>query len=147
MMTCSCTTCLLCEKVKKYSKKILPLTENGCSFVFNSSVNNDFEVVKLDSCRCSVSKPEKERCDYFVKVNDSLFVLLELKGSDIPKAAKQIVSSIDITKIANKPFKCFIVKKRGSVPKSSTTLQLAQAKIKKLGSTLEIHTGTCIFNI
>ena len=71
------------------------------------------------------------RCDYAIVPCDEVEIYVELKGSDISHAVKQIESTIKL--LSDNPQKtkklCFVVSTR--VPKQSTSVQQLQSQFKK----------------
>lgn len=71
------------------------------------------------------------RCDYALIPSTGVEIYVELKGSDIAHAVKQIESTIELLSAAPQKIKklCFLVSTR--VPKQTTNVQQLQSQFKK----------------
>jgi len=121
-------------------------SENGKRFEINS--NEDFTRIKIDGCLITLQNVEK--CDFgFVRHSNDDFYFVELKGKEIEKAYKQILTTIDyfnrnlIVIPKNKKFG-FIVS--SMVPKAGvSTNNLKQDFAKKYGKILEIKNKVLMY--
>ncbi|NDV25558.1 hypothetical protein [Desulfovibrio sp. JC010] len=94
-----------------------------------------FDVIDFDGC----VKPQNTACDYVLVTNKkqskkNIALYVELKGSDIPKAYKQIeVAAVHYKHQHNNITKTGIVSFTGQfgTPKTKTKLQLLEAKFRK----------------
>ncbi len=143
-MTCKYffNTCFQKIPVKLTKCKV---SENKSSFILASTTEVDFEKIKFDDCKCILSKPSAQRCDWMIdSISNNTLYFVELKGSDIIKALNQLESSVEIVK-PSKKFECHIVKSRGkgSVPSFNTKFQVMKARFSKInGKILPPHTST-----
>lgn len=114
-------------------------SENGKRFEVNC--NEDFTKIKIDNSL--ITSQQIEKCDFgFVRHSNDDFYFVELKGKEIEKAYKQILSTIDyfnrnlIIIPKDKKFG-FIVS--SMVPKAGINMNnLKQDFAKKHGRILEI---------
>ncbi|KAF5052761.1 hypothetical protein DSECCO2_405460 [anaerobic digester metagenome] len=113
------------------SNKIITAEENRREFKINNPSKFKISKIAVDGC---LIDDQRIRCDYLFeifKIKDILteVIYLELKGSDIDKAFRQICATLQYCKdrhnIANK--KCFIVASR--IPKSGTSTQEYRKKM------------------
>ena len=126
-----------CSEVTNNKK--IAVSENGRKFTINNPDQKEVAKIKVDGC---LIDDDRERCDYLFEViipdikdketkNIDTAIYVELKGSDIEKAFKQIMATlgylIDRHRQVNK--ECFIVASR--VPKASTKTQELAEKLKK----------------
>jgi hypothetical protein len=116
-----------CEEYR-FDKKIV-LQENKSKIVFVNPNQDKILIIKIDGC--VISDEKTLRCDYALIPSDQLEIYVELKGSDILHAVKQIESTIEL--LSDNPQKikklCFVVSTR--VPKQTTSVQQMQSKFKK----------------
>ncbi|MDM1760001.1 hypothetical protein [Acinetobacter sp. 251-1] len=126
--------------------------EGRSTFILAAKTPIVFERVKFDDCKCKISKPDDERCDYVIEPKGKGYEKLyfvELKGGDIVKALNQLESTVRIIK-PTKKFECHIVKSggSGSVPSFNTKFQILQKKFKKIGGDVfKPHSNLHIVNI
>lgn len=67
--------------------------EAGKSFSIKRSKEKSYCTIKVDSCL--ITSGAEQKCDYIiVECESNLFHFIELKGSDIGTAAKQIINTI-----------------------------------------------------
>lgn len=116
-----------CEEYKSDAR--LVLQENKSKITFLNPRQNQVLIIRVDGC---VIKDNKIlRCDYAIVPCDEVEIYVELKGSDISHAVKQIESTIKL--LSDNPQKtkklCFVVSTR--VPKQSTSVQQLQSQFKK----------------
>ena len=121
-------------------------SENGKRFEINSS--DDFTRLRIDNCL--ISSNDVEKCDFgFVRHFNEDFYFVELKGSNIEKAFKQIVSTIDylntnLILIPKNKRLGFIVSSK--VPSGGTDInKLKQNFAKNYGKVLEIKNKCLIY--
>lgn len=111
----------------KIDKEIV-LKENRSKITFLNPHQEQILVVRIDGC---MVKDERLRCDYGLVPWEGVEIYVELKGSDIDHAIKQLESSINI--LSESPQKtpklCFIVSTR--VPRQTTTAQKLQIYFKR----------------
>ena len=86
------------------------MSEGRSTFILSAKRPLIFEKVKFDNCKCEISQPNDERCDWVIgpKDHEKLY-FVELKGGDIVKALGQLESAVKIIK-PSKKFECHIVK-------------------------------------
>lgn len=116
-----------CEEYKADAKIVLQ--ENKSKITFLNPAQAKILVIKIDGC---VIKDEKTlRCDYGVIPGDEVEIYVELKGSHISDAVKQIKSTIRLLSASPQKIRrlCFIVSTR--VPKQTTSIQQLQSQFKK----------------
>jgi len=116
-----------CEEYKSDAR--LVLQENKSKITFLNPNQDQVLIIRVDGC---VIKDNKIlRCDYAIVPCDEIEIYVELKGSDISHAVKQIESTIKF--LSDNPQKikklCFVVSTR--VPKQSTSVQQLQSQFKK----------------
>ena len=120
-------------------------SENGKRFEIES--NENFTRIKIDDCL--ISSQVLEKCDFgFVRNSNDDFYFVELKVSDIEKALRQIISTINhfnnnfIIIPQNKRFG-FIVSSK--VPSGGTDVKkLKQIFAKNYGKLLEVKNKVLI---
>ena len=116
-----------CEEHKRDAKIVLQ--ENKSKISFLNPNKKSILIIKVDGC--IISDNETLRCDYALVSYDEVEIYVELKGSDISHAVKQIESTIGL--ISENPQKikklCFVVSTR--VPKQTTNVQQLQIRFKR----------------
>ncbi|MEG4326266.1 hypothetical protein [Microcoleus sp. herbarium5] len=116
-----------CEEHRADTKIVLKEKKSKITFL---NPNQD-KIVKIKVDGCVISDNETLRCDYALIPSDAVEIYVELKGSDIEQAAKQIESTIKL--LSENPQKikklCFGVSTR--VPKQTTNIQQLQSQFKK----------------
>jgi hypothetical protein len=115
-----------CENFKTDPKIVLQ--ENKSKITFLNADRNKIQIIRIDGC---VIKDNKTlRCDYGVVPCDEVEIYIELKGSDIKHAVRQIESTISL--LSSNPQKirklCFIVSTR--VPRQTTSIQQLKIHFK-----------------
>ena len=117
------------------------VSEGRSTFILSAKRPLIFEKVKFDNCKCEISQPNDERCDWVIgpKDHEKLY-FVELKGGDIVKALGQLESAVKIIK-PSKKFECHIVKSggSGSVPSFSTKFQILQKKFRRINGEIFSH--------
>jgi len=109
----------------------IAFSENKRSIVFHNPKRFGYYKVRIDGCVIT----EGNRCDDFLFGDDPYDRYIELKGSDIPQAIKQIKQSIIWVKShcdVGKKIKAYIVSKNVS-PGYNTKLQAAKKEFNKNG--------------
>ena len=108
-----------CEE-DRCDKKIV-LKEKRSKITFLNPNQEKILIIKVDGC--AISDNETLRCDYALMPSDEVEIYVELKGSDIVHAFKQIESTIRLLSDNPKKIKklCFVVSTH--VPKYTTTIQ------------------------
>jgi hypothetical protein len=116
-----------CEEYKSDAR--LVLQENKSKITFLNPNQDQVLIIRVDGC--VIKDNEILRCDYAIVPCDEIEIYVELKGSDISHAVKQIESTIKLLSDNPKKIKklCFIVSTR--VPKQSTSVQQLQSQFKK----------------
>ncbi|MEG4211109.1 hypothetical protein [Microcoleus sp. S13_B4] len=116
-----------CEERRSDTKIVLQENKSKITFL---NPNQD-EILKIKVDGCVISDNETLRCDYALIPSDAVEIYVELKGSDIAQAVKQIESTIKL--LSENPQKikklCFVVSTR--VPKQTTSIQQLQSQFKK----------------
>lgn len=116
-----------CEEYKSDAR--LVLQENKSKITFLNPNQDQVLIIRVDGC--VIKDNEILRCDYAIVPCDEVEIYVELKGSDISHAVKQIESTIRL--LSDNPQKikklCFVVSTR--VPKQSTSVQQLQSQFKK----------------
>lgn len=114
-------------------------SENGKRFEIIK--NENFTRIRIDACL--ITSQEIEKCDFgFVRHSNEEFYFVELKGSDIEKALRQIVSTINyfnnnFVNIPQHKRLGFIVSSK--VPSAGTDInKLKQIFAKNYGRVLEV---------
>jgi hypothetical protein len=116
-----------CEEYRNDVKIVLQ--ENRSKILFLNPCQENILVIKVDGC--IVSDNETLRCDYALVPSNEVEIYVELKGSDVLHAVKQIESTIGLLSDDSKNIKklCFVVSTR--VPKQTTSVQQLQTYFKK----------------
>jgi hypothetical protein len=113
-----------CEERRSDTKIVLK--ENKSKITFLNPNQDEILIIKVDGC--VISDNETLRCDYALIPSDAVEIYVELKGSDIAQAVKQIESTIKL--LSENPQKikklCFVVSTR--VPKQATNIQQIQSQ-------------------
>jgi len=116
-----------CEEHRSDTKIVLQ--EKKSKITFLNPNQDEILIIKVDGC--VISDNETLRCDYALIPSDAVEIYVELKGSDIAHAVKQIESTIKL--VSENPQKikklCFVVSTR--VPKQTPSIQLLQSQFKK----------------
>jgi hypothetical protein len=116
-----------CEEYKSDAR--LVLQENKSKITFLNPNQDQVLIIRVDGC--VIKDNEILRCDYAIVPCDEIEIYVELKGSNISHAVKQIESTIKL--LSDNPQKikklCFVVSTR--VPKQSTSVQQLQSQFKK----------------
>ena len=116
-----------CEEHRSDTKIVLKEKKSKITFL---NPNKD-EILKIKVDGCVISDNETLRCDYALIPSDAVEIYVELKGSDIEQAVKQIESTIKL--LSENPQKikklCFVVSTR--VPQLGTDIQQRQSEFKK----------------
>jgi hypothetical protein len=115
-----------CEKHRNDARIVLQ--ENRSKITFLNPLKENIIEIKVDGC--AIDDPETLRCDYALIPCDDVEIYIELKGSDIPHAVKQLESTIQLISDDHRKTKklCFVVSTR--VPKQTTTIQKLQSHFK-----------------
>jgi hypothetical protein len=116
-----------CEERRSDTKIVLQEKKSKITFL---NPNQD-EILKIKVDGCVISDNETLRCDYALIPSDAVEIYVELKGSDIEQAVKQIESTIKLLSANPQKIKklCFVVSTR--VPKQATDIQQRQSHFKK----------------
>jgi len=116
-----------CEQYKSDPKIVLE--ERKSKICFLNPDKENILIITVDGC--VVKDNETLRCDYAIVPCAAIEIYIELKGSEILHAVKQIESTIKL--LSNDPQKikklCFVVSTR--VPKQTTNIQQLQTHFKK----------------
>ena len=116
-----------CEERRSDTKIVLQ--ENKSKITFLNPNEDEILIIKVDGC--VISDNETLRCDYALIPADAVEIYVELKGSDIAQAVKQIESTIKL--LSENPQKikklCFVVSTR--VPKQTPSIQQLKIQFKK----------------
>ncbi len=131
-----------CEEMK--NDPLIPLGEKRCKITFKNGSHKNVRVIEIDGCVIT----EGLRCDYLVIPENGIEHYVELKGSDIFHAVKQLKRTI--TEVSEDPRHgkkyCFIVSSR--CPTTSAKIQNIQYKFKKeFNSTLTVKNMNCEHNL
>ena len=123
------------------TNKKIPVSENGRKFTIDNPDKKEVVKIRVDGC---LIDDDRERCDYLFEViipeikdegsetkNIETAIYVELKGSDIEKAFKQIMATLGYLVDRHRQIdkECFIVASR--VPKASAKTQELAEKLKK----------------
>jgi hypothetical protein len=116
-----------CEEYRTDTKVVLQ--ENRSKIAFLNPNQDKILTIKIDGC--VISDNNVLRCDYAIVLSNEVEIYIELKGSDIPHAVKQIESTIKLLSEDPKKIRklCFVVSTR--VPKQTTSIQNLQSQFKK----------------
>jgi uncharacterized protein YyaL (SSP411 family) len=129
-----------CRQLK--TDKLIVVEENKKKFTLDNQNRKNVYQVKVDGCLIT----EGRKCDYLFEIDGITKVYyVELKGKDISHAFKQLESTVEFCNSTHQKIlrECHIV--GSSSPKSSTTIQILQKKLKdKYGIKSFIHTQQAI---
>lgn len=116
-----------CEKYKTDEKIVLQENKSKITFLNSEHI----QVLKIRVDGCVIKDNESLRCDYMLIPNSEIEIYVELKGSDVPHAVKQIEATIQTLSedVKKKKKLCFVVSTR--VPKQTTSIQQIQSQFKK----------------
>ena len=122
---------------------IVTAAENKRKFIINNSGKKHINKVSVDGC---LIDDGRARCDYLFEIDRPfcLVIYLELKGSDVKKAFKQLESTINACKSRHGGVEmcCHIVASR--VPKMGVKVQhLKMGFAKKHKTQVHISTSKC----
>lgn len=116
-----------CEEYKSDAKIVLQENKSKITFLNPNQVK--ILTIRIDGC--VIKDDEILRCDYAIIPCDEVEIYVELKGSNVLHAVKQIESTIYL--LSDNPQKikklCFVVSTR--VPKLTTSIQQLQSQFKK----------------
>lgn len=129
-----------CEKVLTKSKIPLKEKKRKSQMVFVNDSLKKIRKIKIDGCRIT----EGLRCDYLIIDDTGFEHYVELKGSKIEYAIKQITKTIDTVSSVpkNEKKEAFIVSSR--CPLASTEIQKHQKNlIKNYNTFLTVKNGVC----
>lgn len=119
---------------------MIVVNENKSSFCIVNNENVIVERILVDGC---LINSDKERCDWlFVLPSSNRVLYVELKGSDVLKAASQIESTMSATSKKYNAFKkeCYIATTR--VPKYGSPVQKLKIKFKNdYNAMLQVKNG------
>lgn len=131
-----------CEKAS--SDPLKALKQNQSEFIIENPNHFKFYIVQVDDCAIK----EGLRCDYLVfpdskDIKKTLEIYIELKGSDILHAIKQLEATIQ--QLSDNPAKqekvCVIISTR--CPQTTTEIQKFKVKFKKTyNAKLEVKNKT-----
>lgn len=130
-----CDEINVCETTVNHSKKTLVDKKGGNSkYLIHNKSKSTYSIIDFENCVYK-KKQNDTKCDYGVKTDTSIFYI-ELKGSDILKGFKQLLTTINETE---KCFNHLDIKPRLIVTKFSNPKRTKQRKeytdlIKKIGS-------------
>lgn len=115
------------------AKKIVFKEKRSIVYFINASEISIKKVI-IDNCVIT----EGKRCDYLLLIinSDIKEHFIELKGSDVGHAIKQLLTTIKIVSENAKSLKKAAYVISTKCPISSTTLQIVQKKVKKEFNTL-----------
>jgi hypothetical protein len=121
------------------------LREKLSKITFLNNAELPIRKIKIDGC---VINNDEIRCDYVIirELNEEIYI--ELKGSDVPHALKQIINTINLISDNVKLIKklCFVVTM--SCPLTSTEIQKQKLFFKnKFNSSLDIKHSHCEFTL
>jgi len=116
-----------CEEYRTDKKIVLQENRSKITFL---NLNQD-KILKIKIDGCVINDNNVLRCDYAIVLCNEVEIYIELKGSDISHAVKQIESTITLLSEDSKKIRklCFVVSTR--VPKQTTSIQNLQIKFKR----------------
>ena len=116
-----------CEEYRSDPKIVLQ--ENKSKITFLNTNQDEILIIKVDGC--VIDDDKTLRCDYAMIPCDEVEIYVELKGSDVSHAVKQIESTISLLSDNAQKIKklCFVVSTR--VPRQTTSIQQLQSQFKK----------------
>lgn len=133
-----------CEKYKSDEKIVLQEKKSKITFLNPDRV----KVLKIRVDGCVIKDNNSLRCDYMLIPNSELEIYVELKGSDVQYAVKQIEATIQALSddLKKKKKLCFVVSTR--VPKQTTSIQQIQSQFKKkFNASFRVKSGQDTYNL
>lgn len=126
------------------SNKIISVSENKRCFRIINKSKLTISKVLVDGCLIT---DDRVRCDFLFEIDNPITTVfyVELKGSDIEHASKQLSATIGYCKKYHSGLNImsYIVASQVRVPKSGPGLQGIKKRFsKKCGSPLEIYTSS-----
>jgi hypothetical protein len=118
-----------CEEYTCDPKILLKEKKAKSKITFNNPDRKEILIIRVDGCVFDNS--DFKKCDYALVPCEDIEIYIELKGSGIERAIKQLESTILLLSDNPKTTKkqCFVVSTR--VPKQMTSMQLLQSQFKK----------------
>lgn len=108
---------------------IISIKENNKQIIFDCGCA-DFYQIKLDDFIDNILAHNQTRCDYILYENDEkLALFIELKGKDLEKSFKQILSTSIFVENVDKKYAAIIYK--GGIPQAQTKIQNFKVKYSK----------------
>ena len=125
------------------SDPIIVLEEQGKKMIFLNKQRKKIKVTIVDGCEIT----DGIRCDYLVKNPKSDEFFVELKGTDIEHACKQLEASIKILSVSPNLKHSFVIATRVA-PAINPTIQILMSRFrKKLNSKLFVKGRQFSFNL
>jgi len=122
------------------SRKIQVFEENGRKLTLNNINGVETVRIKVDGCEIN---DNGIRCDHMLMVNPkALDIYIELKGTDLDHAKKQIIATHDRLRVNNEK-RAYIICSR--VP-SGTGHQAVKIDLKRKGIEAKIVSNQCFDN-
>lgn len=121
-----------CVQIK--NGKIEPIAENGRSLIIENPGRRDIEIGRVDGC---IINDSRKRCDYFMKYDDNIIYLIELKGTDYKNAVSQILETAEYFYGLRKCKEMIGLIVGSKVPRINTAFQ--NAKIKSKNQCRKLH--------
>ena len=123
-------------------ERSIVVSENRRQFTVVVPIRSDADIIHVDTADYETGV---KRCDYAIRVTPTrkqVFYYVELKGNDVIRAAKQLVSTVEKRKsdYAGYMQKEAWVISGGWRPAVNTQFQIQRGKIKKLGFELKHKT-------
>lgn len=117
-----------CYEEKDHKGATLVCEENGRKVIFKKPQGKKAQKIRVDGCCIR----QATACDYLVLDWENRYHFVELKGSNVEHALKQLSATIpSFFKAGSKAkFWCFIAS-TGSAPAATTGVQNKKAQIKK----------------
>ncbi|MEL6722266.1 MAG: hypothetical protein AAFP10_03465 [Pseudomonadota bacterium] len=127
--------------------------EHKSQFVLCNDSRLKVEKIKVDGCLSDGKTGQHKQCDWLFVIPKTkqckkmTALYIELKGSRIDKAEKQLQETVERTKdrFAAAKRQCFIVTTR--VPCHDTVVQKMKKRFSRQGLSLQIKTGTLKYSI
>jgi hypothetical protein len=115
------------ECIEQHSKKLFVVEENRSRVVFVNAKRRDVEQVEVDGCAIV----DGLRCDWLINVDETQqTVFVELKGSNVPHAVRQLTHAHDELRDIRKPNVTWIISSQ-RCPLASTEVQSLTIKLRK----------------
>lgn len=129
-----CTKIEDCKQKLNNPKKTLVDKKGGKSkYLIANKSQSEYSIINFENCVYE-DKQNDTKCDYGIETEDSIYYI-ELKGSDVIKGVKQILTTFNETEkcFGDKAKKARLIVTRFSKPKIAKQTKEYKDLIKKIG--------------